>query len=357
MWLKARRNRWACPGEAKRFITRSRVLVGQWEFSAHHPLLVACGRPARRRARHPGAVTPKRGGGQAVFPQTAQEPAIRAAGDRHRQAGQLSGRSPRAGAVGDPSPLQVPQPGAPICRARLGLPARYPKLLRVGVTQSQSTRRDALARKLIDRCVGAVSVRSRLPIAAMTGNPSIFQRSASHVGWGSTPDGLAWSQFTSSRRGHFELTLRGIVAVRSSPVSVVSMRHREPSSARRCVTPREMVTVVQSRSKSLQRNVETSPKRNPHQPVNRPGESGDSSGTSRAIQTDGDAQRKHLSFAAGQCGPRSGPPQQLHLYPDCSEVVGIQGIRDGRWTARNAARRVVQPRLRPQRRSHGHNTA
>ena len=33
----------------------------------------------------------------------------RAAGDCHRQAGQLSGRSPRAFAVGDPSPLEVPQ--------------------------------------------------------------------------------------------------------------------------------------------------------------------------------------------------------------------------------------------------------
>ena len=28
MPLKADRNRWACPGEAKRFITRSRTLVG-----------------------------------------------------------------------------------------------------------------------------------------------------------------------------------------------------------------------------------------------------------------------------------------------------------------------------------------
>jgi hypothetical protein len=27
-WLNADRNRWACPGEAKRFITRSRILVG-----------------------------------------------------------------------------------------------------------------------------------------------------------------------------------------------------------------------------------------------------------------------------------------------------------------------------------------
>ena len=37
----------------------------------------------------------KRGGGHAVFPQAAQGPAIRAAGDCHRQAGQLSGRCPR----------------------------------------------------------------------------------------------------------------------------------------------------------------------------------------------------------------------------------------------------------------------
>ena len=41
--------------------------------------------------------------------EAAQGPAIGAAGDCHRQAGQLSGRSPRAFAVGDPSPLEVPQ--------------------------------------------------------------------------------------------------------------------------------------------------------------------------------------------------------------------------------------------------------
>jgi len=34
MLPNANRNRWACPGEAKRFITRSRTLVGWWEFSA-----------------------------------------------------------------------------------------------------------------------------------------------------------------------------------------------------------------------------------------------------------------------------------------------------------------------------------
>ncbi len=51
----------------------------------------------------------KRQSSQAVLPKAAQGPAICAAGDRHRQAGQLSVRSPRAGAVGDPSTLQVPQ--------------------------------------------------------------------------------------------------------------------------------------------------------------------------------------------------------------------------------------------------------
>ena len=50
-----------------------------------------------RRVRLPPATRP------------AQGPAIGAAGDCHRQAGQLSGRSPRAFAVGDPSPLEVPQ--------------------------------------------------------------------------------------------------------------------------------------------------------------------------------------------------------------------------------------------------------
>ena len=42
------------------------------------------------------------------FAQAAQGSAIGAAGDCHRQAGQLSGRCPRAVAVGDPSPLEVP---------------------------------------------------------------------------------------------------------------------------------------------------------------------------------------------------------------------------------------------------------
>src|SRR5258708_28709334 len=50
------------------------------------------------------AVAAKRG-----FPQAAQGPAQRAARAGDRQAGQLSGRSPRGFAVGDPSPLEVPQ--------------------------------------------------------------------------------------------------------------------------------------------------------------------------------------------------------------------------------------------------------
>src|SRR6478752_1725420 len=53
-----------------------------------------------RRVRLPPATRP------------AQGPGLCAAGDCHRQAGQLSGRSPRAGAVGDSSPLEIPeQPG------------------------------------------------------------------------------------------------------------------------------------------------------------------------------------------------------------------------------------------------------
>src|SRR6185437_6771906 len=79
------------------------------EDQRHHSLSVTRGRPARRRARHLGAVAPSRGGGYTVFPQAAQGPALRAARAGDRQAGQLSGRSPRGFAVGDPSPLEVPQ--------------------------------------------------------------------------------------------------------------------------------------------------------------------------------------------------------------------------------------------------------
>ena len=66
-------------------------------------------RPARQRARHSGPVAPKRGGRKEVLPPTAHGPAIGAAGDRHRQARQLPGRAPRAFAVGDPSPVEVPE--------------------------------------------------------------------------------------------------------------------------------------------------------------------------------------------------------------------------------------------------------
>src|SRR6476620_11320819 len=66
-------------------------------------------------------LAPQRGGGQAVFPSAAQGPAIRAAGDCHRPAGELSGRCPRAVAVGDPSPLEVPpQPGRELPSAEQG---------------------------------------------------------------------------------------------------------------------------------------------------------------------------------------------------------------------------------------------
>ena len=41
----------------------------------HDPLPVACGRPARQCARHPGPATPKRVGRQEVLPQTPQGPA------------------------------------------------------------------------------------------------------------------------------------------------------------------------------------------------------------------------------------------------------------------------------------------
>ena len=70
---------------------------------------VARGRPARQRARHSGPVAPKRGGRKEVLPPTAQGPAVGAQGDRHRQARPLAGGAPRARAVGDPSPVEVPE--------------------------------------------------------------------------------------------------------------------------------------------------------------------------------------------------------------------------------------------------------
>src|SRR5258708_19737268 len=70
---------------------------------------VARGRPAWRRARHSGPVAPKRGGRKEVLPPTAQAPAVRAQGDRHRQARQLPGGAPRAHAVGAASPVEVPE--------------------------------------------------------------------------------------------------------------------------------------------------------------------------------------------------------------------------------------------------------
>ena len=73
---------------------------GVREDQRRHSLSVARGRPARRRARHLGAVAPKRVGGQAILPYAAQGPAVRAARAGHRQAGQLPGRPPRAFAVG-----------------------------------------------------------------------------------------------------------------------------------------------------------------------------------------------------------------------------------------------------------------
>ena len=43
------------------------------------------------------------------YPPTAQGPAVRAHGDRHRQARQLPGGAPRARAVGAASPVEVPE--------------------------------------------------------------------------------------------------------------------------------------------------------------------------------------------------------------------------------------------------------
>jgi len=62
----------------------------------------------------------------------------------------------------------------------------------------------------------------------------------------------------------------GIVTVRCSPFFVVSIRQRSAPGvfgSARCVTPREMVTTVQSAAKSRRRSSVTSPNRIPHQPA------------------------------------------------------------------------------------------
>ena len=54
------------------------------------------------------------------FPPIAQGLAVRAAGDRHRQARQLPGRPPRGDAVGGPPPVEVPE------QSRRELPSAHP---------------------------------------------------------------------------------------------------------------------------------------------------------------------------------------------------------------------------------------
>jgi hypothetical protein len=64
----------------------------------------------------------------------------------------------------------------------------------------------------------------------------------------------------------------GIVTLRVSPFFVLSIRQRSAPGvfgSARCVTAREIVTTVQSESKSLRRSSVTSPNRIPHQPASK----------------------------------------------------------------------------------------
>jgi len=89
------------PNYAARLCRRGPRPGDKWHFDEEFvkingaPLPVARGRLARQRVRHLGAVAPRRGGGSLSVTIT-------------RGTGPLSGRCPRAFAVGDPSPRDVP---------------------------------------------------------------------------------------------------------------------------------------------------------------------------------------------------------------------------------------------------------
>ena len=155
------RRRQARPGE----------MASRWGLHPHQrhdPLPVARGRPARQCARHPGPATPKRGGRQKVLPQTAQGPAIRTAGHRHRRVEQLPGRAPRNRAVGPAPPVEVseqssrelpstqPCPGAgdealQISQARATLPVRFLGHFTSFPSASASAVGDRMAPRMADR--------------------------------------------------------------------------------------------------------------------------------------------------------------------------------------------------------------
>src|SRR5581483_2463691 len=102
----------------------------------------------RGRTRRPGAAPPRRSRGEEVLPQAAQGPTVRASGDRHRQAGQLPGRPPRHGGVGEASPVEVPQQSSrelPPTHTSTGADHEVLPLRRPGATLLLSAWRDLLA--------------------------------------------------------------------------------------------------------------------------------------------------------------------------------------------------------------------
>ena len=97
----------SCAGGAPAPATSGISMRSSSGSTARSTVPVACGRPARQRARHPGPVTPKRVGRQEVLPQTAQGTAVRAAGVGDRQACQLRARPPRGDALGATPAIEV----------------------------------------------------------------------------------------------------------------------------------------------------------------------------------------------------------------------------------------------------------
>ena len=142
----------------------------------HDPLLVACGRPARHRARRVGAATPKRVGRQEVLPQPAQGPAMRAACDRHRQAPQLRSGASGGDALGRAPTIEIPeQPGGELPSAHQATRAGDEALHNPPGTRNGSCRRSAASRRTfgpVGTCCRRPTTDRSWPAASRSGTRS-----------------------------------------------------------------------------------------------------------------------------------------------------------------------------------------
>ena len=98
--------------------------------------------------RHPDPVASKREGRHEVFPQAPEGTALRAQGDRDRQAAQLHRRAPRDHALGRAPPLEVPEQSGravPPAHPSAGAGDEAVQIGRAGATVPRRVRRDLAA--------------------------------------------------------------------------------------------------------------------------------------------------------------------------------------------------------------------